>query len=179
MRPQILASSRNACFIPTSTHQKMSRTIPQLSKLAITLRLSPPPKSLTESRALLKTLQRFGQVTAFKALRFPSSLQTFTPTTHVLFSSPESVVAVKNAAPLRVGGMEVSVAEDFGRWGGREHEEYLIRASAVVQDEDGGWEALNIARASGGGFGGKPGKKRRAGKDFGGLGGSSGDNDKT
>jgi hypothetical protein len=47
----------------------MSRTIPELSKLAITLRLSPSPKNISDSRSVLKTLQKFGQVTAFKALR--------------------------------------------------------------------------------------------------------------
>jgi hypothetical protein len=47
----------------------MSRTIPELSKLAITLRLSPPPKNISDSRSVLKALQKFGQVTAFKALR--------------------------------------------------------------------------------------------------------------
>jgi hypothetical protein len=166
----------------------MSRTIPELSKLAITLRLSPPPKNISDSRSVLKALQKFGQITAFKALRvthppwhslsssadpkkFPSSLQTYTPIAHVLFSSPESVTAVKTAVPLHVGAMEVSVVEDYGRWGGREHEDYIVRASAVVQDEDGGWEALNITRASGGGFGRRPGRARR-GKVFDGLGGS-------
>ena len=56
----------------------MSLTIPQLTALSVTLRMTPPPKSLAESRAILRVLQQFGQVTAFKALRacsppFPSA----------------------------------------------------------------------------------------------------------
>jgi hypothetical protein len=66
--------------------------------------------------------------------------------------------------------MEMSMVEDYGRWGGREHEDYIVCASAVVQDEDGGWEALNITRASGGGFGRRPGRARRE-KVFDSLGG--------
>ena len=86
-------------------------------------------------------------------LQFPSSLSRFGPIAHVMFVSPETAQAVRNQAPLYVGDSELTLVEDHGRWGGAEHEEYLVRAGTVVRQEDGGMAAVIAARASGGGFG--------------------------
>ena len=61
--------------------------------------------------------------------------------------------------------IQAHVVDDYGKWGGREHEEYM-RASDVVAEGDGGWQRMGTVRASGAGFGIKPGRRM----EFSGLG---------
>ncbi|KAH0606847.1 uncharacterized protein H6S33_003681 [Morchella sextelata] len=79
---------------------KAAATAPALAQLQ--LYLSPPPKNISESRAIFREVSRFGEIQMFKALRFEETTKEFKPRAHIIFRSPVSVERLLGSSPLPV-----------------------------------------------------------------------------